>query len=187
MATATATSTGTKRKNLTNGPASNPMRTIKISKITLNVGAGKSEEQMKKAVKLFQKLTSLKSVETVAKKRIPTWGLRPGLAIGCKVTIREGAQELLRRLLVAKENKLSVRNFDNQGNFAFGLAEYIDIEGLTYDPELKIMGMEIAVTLERPGYRVKRKKIRKSKVGRNQQITKEEAIAFVKKMGVEVE
>ena len=112
----------------------NPMQEIKISKITLNIGAGKNEDLLKKGIKLLQKLSPLKPVKTITKKRIPGWGLRPGLAIGCKVTVRDGAKELIQRLLVAKENKLTVKNFDSQGNFSFGIAEYIDIEGLTYDP-----------------------------------------------------
>lgn len=46
--------------------------------------------------------------------------------------------------------------------------------------------MDICVTLERPGYRVKRKKL-KRKIGKNHLIKKEEAIEWVKKMfGVEI-
>jgi len=164
----------------------NPMQEIKISKITLNIGAGKNEDLLKKGIKLLQKLSPLKPVKTITKKRIPGWGLRPGLAIGCKVTVRDGAKELIQRLLVAKENKLTVKNFDSQGNFSFGIAEYIDIEGLTYDPELKIIGLEVAATLQRKGFRVKRRKIRKSKVGKSHKISKEEAIKFVETLGVEV-
>src|SRR3989339_1029028 len=98
----------------------NQMREIKISKITLNSGIGKDEEKLKKALKLLNKITGLKPVSTITKKRIPGWGLRPGLAIGCKVTIRKGTEELLKRLLVAKENKLSKKNLDTEGNFSFG-------------------------------------------------------------------
>lgn len=163
----------------------NFMRKIEIEKITLNVGVGKDEETMKKGLKLLQKLTPFQPVKTVSKKRIPSWGLRPGLPIGCKVTIRKGRMELLRRLLAAKENTLKIRNFDKQGNFSFGIPEYIDIEGLNYDPELKIMGLEVAVTLKRPGFNVIKKKIG-AKIGKAHKITPKEAIVYVKSLGVEV-
>lgn len=165
----------------------NQMRTIHIEKITLNIGAGKNEELLKKGLKLLQKITSCVPVKTFTRKRIPGWGLRPGLAIGCKVTVREDCQKLLKRLMAAKENTLSTRNFDHKGNFSFGVPEYIDIEGLDYDPELKIMGLEVAVTLERPGYRVKKRKIKPVSLGRLHQISKEEAIAFVKNLGYGVQ
>ncbi|MBI2573218.1 50S ribosomal protein L5 [Candidatus Woesearchaeota archaeon] len=165
----------------------NPMREIRITKLTLNVGAGKNEDHLKKGLKLLEKLSPLKPVKTTTSKRIPGWGLRPGLAIGCKVTVRKGAKELLKRLVVAKENTLLARNFDAQGSFSFGVPEYIDIEGLEYDPELKIMGLEVAVTLERPGYSVKKRKIHTSLVGKKHIITKQEAIAFVQGLGIKVQ
>ena len=164
----------------------NPMRTIRIAKITLNVGAGKNEDLLKKGLILLQKLSPLTPVKTVTNKRIPGGGLRPGLTIGCKVTVRKNPTELLLRLLAAKGKKLSEHNFDPQGNFAFGIPEYIDIAGMSYDPELKIIGLEAAVTLERPGYRIKHRGTRAVAVGKAHRITKSEAIGFVRGLGVEV-
>lgn len=165
----------------------NPMREIRITKITLNVGAGKDEDLLKRGLKLLQKLSPNVPVKTSTKKRIPGWGLRAGLVIGCKVTIRNDLHNLLKKLLAAKKNKLSSKSFDEKGNFSFGVPEYIDIDGMNYDPELKMMGLEAAVTLERPGYRVKKRRINPKSVGKAHQITKSEAIDFVKKLGVEIE
>jgi len=165
----------------------NPMRKIRISKITLNVGAGKNEDLLKKGLVLLQKLSPQTPVKTFTKKRIPNWGLRPGLAIGCKVTIRKDAEKLLKRLLFAKKMVLLEQNFDNQGSFSFGIPEYIDIEGLDYDPDLKIIGLEVAVTLVRPGYRVKDRKLRTFPIGKDHLITKEEAIIFARSLGIEVQ
>ena len=119
--------------------STNSMKEIRIAKVTLNVGAGKNEELLKKGLKLLQKLSPQTPVKTMAKRRIPAWGLRPGLTIGCKVTIRKEAETLLKRLLAAKGMALLAKNFDQQGNFSFGVPEYIDITGLEYDPELKII------------------------------------------------
>jgi large subunit ribosomal protein L5 len=163
-----------------------PLRTIKIAQVSLNLGTGKDENVLKKGLKLLEKITGAKPVKTTTKKRIPSWGLRPGLAVGCKVTIRKDTEKLLKRLLAAKEFVLSKKCFDNQGNFSFGVPEYIDIAGMDYDPELKIMGLEVAVTLERPGFRIKKRKVFPQKIGKKHLIPKEEAIDFIKKLGVEV-
>ncbi|PIN76409.1 50S ribosomal protein L5 [Candidatus Woesearchaeota archaeon CG10_big_fil_rev_8_21_14_0_10_36_11] len=164
----------------------NPMKRVHIEKMTLNIGVGKDESMLKKGLLLLQKLSPLTPVKTVTKKRIPGWGLRPGLAIGCKVTVRKNTEELLKRLLVAKMNTLSTKNFDNNGNFSFGIPEYIDIQGLEYDPDLKIMGLEVAVTLKRSGYRVKQRRLHTSNVGKSHCVTKDDAITFVRSVGVEV-
>lgn len=170
----------------TNEMQPNKMQTIKVAKVTLNFGAGKDEELLKKGLKLLQKITPQKPVKTFTNKRIPAWGLRPGLAVGCKVTLRKGAEEMLKRLLAAKENNLNESSFDNQGNFSFGIPEYIDIPGLDYDPELKILGLEVAVTLERAGFRLKHRKIRLGQTGKNNRITKGQAVEFIRQLGVNI-
>ncbi len=158
------------------------MREIRIEKVSLNIGVGKPGEELEKAVKLLGIITGAKPVKTSAKRRIPTWGLRPGLEIGTKVTIRGiKSIELLRELLKAKNNTLSVKNFDMGGNFSFGIHEYLDIPSIKYDPSIGIIGLEVAVTLVRPGYSIKLRRIRKRKIGTRHLIKKEEAIEFMKK------
>ncbi len=160
----------------------NKMKEIKVAKVTLNIGAGKDQNQIKKGIMLLRNITNEKPVETVTKKRIAGWGIRPGLPIGCKVTLRkEKAVKLLKNLINAKESKLNEKQFDDNGNIAFGIAEYIDIPEVKYDPKIGIIGLEVCVTLERAGYRVKKRKICKRKIHKNHKISKEEAIEFMKK------
>jgi large subunit ribosomal protein L5 len=160
----------------------NAMKAIRIEKITLNIGAGKSTEKLEKGVKLIKNIAGRPPVQTITTKRIPTWGLRPGLPIGCKLTIRKApARELLSRLLQAKENKLSIRQFDGLGNVSFGIHEYIDIPGVNYDPEIGVMGLEVCVTLQRPGFRVKKRRVHKGQVARSHLISQTDAIEFMKK------
>lgn len=157
------------------------MKGIRIEKITLNIGAGKDGNKLEKGIKLLKNITGIEPIKTRTNKRIPGWGLRPGLPIGCKITLRkEKAKEVLNRLLEAKSYILKGSQFDKNGNIAFGVHEYIDIKGAKYDPEIGIMGLEVCVTLERPGYRVKRRKNLKSKIGNNHKIAKEEAVKFMK-------
>ena len=160
----------------------NLMREIKIEKITLNIGAGKDQSKLDKAVLLLKSVSGKNPVKTFTNKRIEEWGLRPGLPIGCKLTLRKkAAQELLARLLDAKDNKLTEIQFDNSGNISFGIAEYIDIPGVKYDPNIGIMGLQVCITLERPGFRIKRRKLERKKIPIRHSIKKEDAIDFMKK------
>ena len=158
------------------------MNRIRIEKVTLNIGAGTNQSKLDKGLKLLQTITNAKPVKTFTNKRIPNWGIRPGLPIGCKVTLRKKRSlEVLKNLLQAKDNLLQERQFDKFGNLAFGLHEYIDIPGVKYDPDIGILGFEVCVTFEKAGYRVKRRKVRVSKLGAKQKMTKQEAIEFLKK------
>lgn len=157
----------------------NSMKQIKVEKVTLNIGAGKDAKLLEKGVKLITGLTGIAPVKTITQKRIPGWGLRPGLPIGCKLTLRgKQAQELIPRLLAAKDNLLSPKNFDDAGNISFGIPEYIDIEGATYDPEIGIIGLQACITLTRPGYRIRVRSIRPQKL-KKQRIVRNEAVSFM--------
>jgi len=167
----------------------NSAKEIQIEKVTLNIGVGETGDKLEKAVSLLNKISGLKPIRTKTMKRIPTWGVRPKLQIGCKVTIRgKKTEELLKRLLEAVKNNLSISKFDNEGNFAFGIPEYIDIPGVEYDVDIGIIGLDVAVTLKRAGFRIKRRRIKKTKIPKKHRITKEESISFVKnKFNIETE
>ncbi len=166
----------------------NVMRQLRITKVTLNVGAGKSTEKLEKGLKLLKAITGIPPIKTFTNKRIPSWGLRPGLPIGCKITLRKAPSiELLKRLLQARDQKLGESQFDSEGNVSFGIPEYIDIPGVNYDPSIGIMGLEVCVTIERPGFRIKKRKAMKRKIPARHRITKPEAIDFMKeKFGITV-
>ena len=55
----------------------------------------------------------------------------------------------------------------------------MDIPDVKYDTEIALLGLQVSITLTRPGFRVKKRKIRKASVGKNQLITREEAIEYV--------
>jgi len=161
----------------------NAMREIKVAKVTVNMGIGPEQNDMKTGQKIIEKITDCKAVQTKCKVKQPKWGIRPGLPIGLKVTLRKPkAEEFLKRALAAKGNALNKKCFDNQGNFGFGVHEYIDMPGVKYDPVLGVRGFDVLVTLERPGFRIKRRKIKSKKVGREHAIVKNEAMEFVQKM-----
>ncbi|MBN1386757.1 50S ribosomal protein L5 [Candidatus Woesearchaeota archaeon] len=159
----------------------NPMKSVKIEKLTLNIGAGKDQKKLEKAVRLIKNIVGVDPVKTVTQKRIPTWGLRPGLPIGCKITLRgDKAEEVFLKLVKAKDSILSLKQIDDFGNVAFGIHEYIDIPGVNYDPEIGIMGLQVCLTLERNGHRIKRRRHLKRRLPMRQNISKEESAAFLK-------
>jgi large subunit ribosomal protein L5 len=169
---------------------SDVMKEIKIEKITFNIGAGKDQGLLEKGIMLLQNLTGIPPVKTVTKKRIPSWGLRPGLPVGAKITIRnqEQIKSLLTRCLKAKANKLSKSCFDNNGNISFGIHEYIDIPDLEYDPKIGIIGFQICVKLKRPGFSIEKRYVEKKKIGKKHLIKSEDSINFMnKEYGLEVQ
>ncbi len=164
----------------------NPMRQIQIEKVTINIGTGPDEEKVKKALLLLSKFSKNKPVKCLAKKRIAAFKIRPGLPIGAKLTVRNSeAKQLILNLLKARDNVLPEKVFDENG-FSFGITEYIDIPGIKYDPKVGMLGMDVCVTLTRPGYRIKKRKL-KSRISKKHKILKEDSISFAEKeLGVQI-
>ncbi|MCW1293790.1 MAG: 50S ribosomal protein L5, partial [Candidatus Parvarchaeota archaeon] len=129
--------------------------------------------------RLLHNITGAKPFKTVSKRRIPEWGIRPGLEIGTAVTLRgKRAEDMLNRLLSGIDRKLSRSKFDDSGNFSFGIPEYVHIPDVKYDYTVGIVGLSVAVTLSRPGFSISKGRI-KRKIGRRHRITREEAINFI--------
>ncbi|MBN3037473.1 MAG: 50S ribosomal protein L5 [Candidatus Diapherotrites archaeon] len=162
---------------------------INVSKVTVNIGVGNAGEQLERAEKLLNILCEQKPIRTKARQRIPTWGIRKNEEIGVKVTLRgKKAKDFVDRAINARERKLKATQFDDVGNFAFGVPEYIDIPGVKYDPTVGIFGFDVCVTLGKNGYRIKSRKRAKRKVPSSHKLTKEEAIEWVRNnMKIQVE
>ena len=89
-------------------------------------------------------------------------------------------QDFLRKALTIRSNRLAAYSFDPHGNFSFGVPDYTDFEGMKYDPEIGVFGMDIAVALERPGFRITRRKIAARPIPRSHRISKGEGIEFIR-------
>lgn len=166
----------------------NPMLKPKIEKVIVNISVGKSGEPLEKASKVLKELTGQTPCKRKAKKTIRDFGIRRGEPIACIATLRKDrAKEFLKKVLNVVDNKLSRNCFDKNGNFSFGIKEHIEIPGIKYDPEIGIFGMDICVSLSRPGWRIKNRRKAKAKIGSKHTLTSEEAMAFVKDaLGVEI-
>lgn len=166
----------------------NPMIKPKIEKVVVNISVGKPGEPLEKATKVLKDLTGQTPCKRKAKKSIRDFGIRRGEPMACIVTLRkEKALEFLKKVLPVIDNKLSKGSFDQYGNVSFGIKEHIEIRGVKYDPEIGIFGMDVCISLSRPGYRVKNRRRKKAKIGSKHILKPEEAMVFVKdSLGVEV-
>ncbi|WP_414469323.1 50S ribosomal protein L5 [Methanobacterium sp. ACI-7] len=159
----------------------NPMEEVKIAKATINIGVGDAGERLSRAEKLIESITGQQPVRTYSKVTNPEFGIRKGQPIACKVTLRgEKANNAIKMILDGIENRLKTRQFDSQGNVSFGINEHIDIPGMRYDPDIGIFGMNISVTFEKPGYRIKRRKIQRKKIPVKHMVTPEETMEYMK-------
>ena len=166
----------------------NPMQEIGIDKVVVNIGVGEAGDKLIKAEKVLELLTHSKPVRTISRTTNRDLGIRKLMPIGCKVTLRKGsAEEFLKSALWVKENRITGYSFDKEGNFSFGIPDYTDFEGMKYDPEIGIFGMDISVTMKRKGYRISRRKISRRRLPNKIRITPDEVKSFVKsKFNVEV-
>lgn len=159
----------------------NPMKKIRLEKVTINIGVGEAGPRLEKAKNLLSKLAANKVVVTMARRRNP-FGVSKGRAIGVMATLRgKEAREFLISVLKSKDNIVSPDQFDDNGNFSIGIKEYIELPEIKYDPDIGMMGLDVCVTLTRPGFRVKKRAYKQRKTGKEHRITKDEAREWLKK------
>ena len=165
------------------------MKQIYLDKVVLNMGVGKSGPAIVAAKKALDQISGRKSCPRDARETHRDFGVRKGEPIGAAVTVRgEEATALLKRLLQAKGNVVRAKSFDSFGNFSFGIAEHIDIPSVKYDPEIGILGMDVAVSLQRPGYAIRKRSRHKARIGKTHRVSAQEARDYiVSQFGVNTE
>jgi large subunit ribosomal protein L5 len=151
----------------------------KIGKVTINIGVGEAGERLKKAETVLQNITGHKPIETLSRTTNKDWAIRKQMPIGCKVTLRgKDAGEFLKEALSTRENKMADYSFDEEGNLSFGIPDHTLFKSQKYDPNIGIFGMDICITMEKAGYRVKHRRISKRKIPHRHRVTKEESVKF---------
>ena len=165
----------------------NPMLVPRIHAVVINCSVGQPGDPLEKARKILESLTNREPKLVRAKKTIRPFGIHKRMPMGWKITLRgEEAFEFLKKAFIAADNVISEQSIDEEGNFAFGITEHIRIPGTKYDPELGTIGFDVIVAMERPGYRVKRRRLRRAKIPRRHRLTKEDTKLFLQEMGIEV-
>ena len=159
----------------------NPMKKIKVAKVVVNIGLGKSGEAIERGKKVLEQVTGQTPAQTKAKDSIRDFGIHMGEPIGVVVTVRgEETTPLISKLLAAREKKLQESCFDPRGSVSFGIKEHIEVPGIRYDPAIGILGMNVSILLQRPGFSITRRNRRASRVGKSHLVSREEAIQFFK-------
>jgi large subunit ribosomal protein L5 len=162
------------------GEAPHLMRRIRVEKVVVNIGVGQAGEQLIKGEKVLEMITGRKPARTRSKTQNKELGIRVGMPIGAMVTLRgKTAESFLRKALDTRSNKINWYSFDPEGNFSFGVPDYTDFPEQKYDPAIGIFGMDVCVTLRRPGARVTKRRRARARVPPHHRITADEARAWV--------
>ncbi|MFC7082507.1 50S ribosomal protein L5 [Halorussus caseinilyticus] len=154
------------------------MREPTVEKVVVHMGVGEGGRELADAEEILEDVTGQQSVRTLANSTKPEFGIRQGDPIGAKVTLRdEEAEEFLQKALPLSD--VSAKQFDETGNFSFGVEEHTEFPSQEYDPNVGIYGLDVTVNLVRPGYRIsKRDKVTRS-VPSGHKLTVEDAIAYL--------
>ena len=140
---------------LSNIGKTNIMEVPKVSKIVVNMGVGEAVTRsaaLEGAIEDLAVITGQRPMITRAKKSIAGFKLREGNAIGAKVTLRgDRMYEFLDRLInlaiprVRDFRGLSLKSFDGNGNYTFGVTEQLIFPEIQYDKIDSTRGMDITI------------------------------------------
>ncbi|MBV9011977.1 MAG: 50S ribosomal protein L5 [Pseudonocardiales bacterium] len=134
---------------------SNPMQVPGVVKVVVNMGVGEAARDaklMEGAVRDLAAITGQKPQVRRARKSVAQFKLREGMSIGAKVTLRgDRMWEFLDRLLtialprIRDFRGLSPTQFDDHGNYTFGLTEQSMFHEINPDTIDRQRGMDITV------------------------------------------
>jgi len=154
------------------------MREPRIEKVVVHMGIGQGGRDLANAEEILQEITGQQPVRTQARETVGEFNIREGDPIGTKVTLREeDAHAFLETALPMVD--LSRSQFDDTGNFSFGVEEHTDFPSQEYDPSIGIYGLDVTVNLVRPGYRVAKRDKASRPIPSNHRLDPGDATAFV--------
>ena len=146
----------------------NVMQIPKVDKVTLNIGVGiavQNPSALEDAVEELTLIAGQRAMITRAKKSISAFKIRgpsklnrtPGMAIGCKVTLRrERMYEFLNRLInivlpqIRDFRGISPDAFDGRGNYSLGLTEQLIFPEIDYDQVNDVRGLNVTIVTTAP-------------------------------------
>ena len=138
----------------------NVMQIPKLDKITLNIGVGEALQNPKALEDAVEELTRIagqRAIITHAKKSVSAFKVREGMAIGCKVTLRQQRMyEFYNRLVnivlpqIRDFRGVSPDAFDGRGNYSLGLTEQLIFPEIDYDDVNDVRGLNVTVVTTAP-------------------------------------
>jgi large subunit ribosomal protein L5 len=138
----------------------NVMQIPKLDKVALNIGVGEALQNPKALEDAVEELTLIagqRAIITHAKKSVSAFKVREGMAIGCKVTLRQQQMyEFFNRLVnvvlpqIRDFRGVSPDAFDGRGNYSLGLTEQLIFPEIDYDNVNDIRGLNVTVVTTAP-------------------------------------
>jgi large subunit ribosomal protein L5 len=154
------------------------MREPRVEKVVVHMGVGQGGRELGQGEEILTEITGQQPVRTTATMTEPEFGIREGEPIGAKVTLRDDtAESFLEKSLALVD--LSRSQFDDTGNFSFGVDDHTDFPSQEYDPTTGIYGLDVTVNLTRPGYRVARRDQRSRSIPATHRLTVDDAVDYV--------
>ncbi|PSP54821.1 50S ribosomal protein L5 [Halobacteriales archaeon QS_1_67_19] len=154
------------------------MRRPTVEKVVVHMGVGEGGRELAQAEEILEEVAGQRSVRTLAKATNQEFEIRKGDPIGAKVTLRgDDAHEFLATALEFAD--VSATQFDDTGNFSFGVEEHTEFPSQEYDPSVGIYGLDVTVNLVRPGYRVSKRDKATRSIPSNHRLDADDAVAFV--------
>ena len=154
------------------------MRRPRVEKVVVHMGVGVGGQELADGEDILADVTGQQPVRTQAQQAIGEFEIREGDPIGAKVTLRDdSAREFLETALDLAE--LDRSQFDDTGNFSFGVEEHTDFPDQEYDPTIGIYGLDVTVNLVRPGYRVAKRDKASRSIPSSHRLDVDDAVAFV--------
>lgn len=131
----------------------NVMEVPRLAKISINKGIGEAAENQKvldDAIEELRKITGQHPEITRAKKSISNFGIREGMPVGVRVTLRDARMyEFMDRLVtlalpnIRDFQGVPDRSFDGHGNYTLGIKEQIIFPEIDVDKTDRISGMDV--------------------------------------------
>ncbi len=133
----------------------NVMQVPTLVKVCINMGISKAKEDfqtLENAVREVAKIVGQQPVITRARKSISAFGVREGMPVGLRVTLRGGRMwEFVDKVFnlalprIRDFRGLSRDGFDGRGNYAFGLTDHLIFPELGYDDVERQRGMDVVI------------------------------------------
>ena len=159
----------------------NPMTLPLIEKVTVNIGVGEAGERLTKAETVLEDITKHKPIQTLSKTTNKDLAIRKRMPLGCKVTLRgDDAHVFLKKAFETRENKIADYAIDEQGNMSFGIPDHTLFKDQKYNPDIGIFGMDVCITMKKPGFRIKKRRIDRRPIHHKHQVTADETMEFFK-------
>lgn len=132
----------------------NVMQVPRLEKIVINVGMGEAitnGKLLESAMEEIAAITGQRPILTRARKAVAGFRLRQGMAIGCKVTLRQKRMyEFMDRLVslalprIRDFRGISPKGFDGRGNYSLGVREQLIFPEIDFEKTAGIHGMDIS-------------------------------------------